>query len=621
MALSERVFSLETEYGLQFYPEKQTPSARKKSPSSKLQRTLLAQTVRQRHGLRDSEYLPNGVRIYPDDMAGGAGHPECSLPECRSAREVVVYDKAVEIMLREAIPAFEQSLRQKGFPGKVRIFKNNRDVFGTSYGCHENYRLPRNTAVLSENMATIDEFITGKADSLEKHPFIFYAMQCLVPFLVTRQILCGSGYLKTGGGRSVDFHISQRADEVTQEANYETSKARSIFDVSRDLKFTVAELASVMQSARLTFSHQLQHEREGPQLEEDMWRLHLILGDANVSGWATWMKLGMTGIVLRMVEDIFFDQLPALENPVRALHTVASDPACRALLPMRRGRPQSAIEIQRWYLRQIEQYVNSFGASSEEQALIREWEAALNDLQADPMRLADRADWVFKKKNIEALYGPVWNQKLDSNLYNNLLSFDLRYHDIGPEGFFQQLPPNPRRNVVKSAEVQAAIETPPLSRAQVRSDLYAMRHVAKVAITNWGSYKLNGQLIDLKDPLAFAHPQLFAYCVTSRACADLLERMLQRWESALTHPEAAVRKRAVTYLGWQHTAQSVELLVHVVQNDQDASVRITAIQMLRTMIKKSDPAFDTLLHSYLDTDDLSIRLELNDLFAYVHQHS
>ena len=225
----------------------------------------LMQAVSESHGIPASDYLLNGSRLAHD-----VGHAEWSLPECRSAREAAAYDKAADHLFMETVvPRAEKRLARDGFTGRLAVTKNNADNFGNSYGSHENYQMKRN------------------ADLLTDDDFVRYIAQALVPFLTTRQLLSGSGRLvgqrAFRGGQSLRYEISQRSSFIQTVVSRDTTRARPIFNLGREGEsFTVGNFR----------------------------RLHLIMGDANLSGWATWIKLGSTGLMLRLVEDLFFDEVP-----------------------------------------------------------------------------------------------------------------------------------------------------------------------------------------------------------------------------------------------------------------------------------------------------------------------
>src|SRR5437867_4081924 len=224
--------------------------------------------------------LPNGARYYVDHA-----HPEYSTPECASPRGLVAHDKAGERILELSLVALQQLLPAGQ---RVAIYKNNTDGKGNSYGCHENYLVDRKT------------------------PFS-RIVRDLTPFLVTRQIFTGAG--KVGaesareGGRTVSYQLSQRTDFFEAEVGLETTLKRPIINT-----------------------------RDEPHADPEKYRrLHCIVGDANMSEISTFLKVGTTGLILKLVEDELLPDL-SLENPVASLHEVSWDLSCRQTVRLRDGR-------------------------------------------------------------------------------------------------------------------------------------------------------------------------------------------------------------------------------------------------------------------------------------------
>ena len=247
--------------------------------------------------------LTNGARYYVDHA-----HPELSTPECRDAREVVVWDKAAERILIESMRAASATLPPDH---EVVVHKNNSDGKGNSYGCHENYLLSRET------------------------PFGRIVAQ-VTPHFVTRQIVIGAGKVgceAPGGSPAARFELSQRADFFEEEVGLETTLKRPLVNT-----------------------------RDEPHCDASRYRrLHVIIGDANLSEVATFLKVGTTAIVLAMIED---DELPrdlALAAPVAALRQVSDDVDMAKVLELGDGQRMTALEIQWEYLDMARKYAESRG--------------------------------------------------------------------------------------------------------------------------------------------------------------------------------------------------------------------------------------------------------------------
>src|SRR5205809_2776079 len=221
--------------------------------------------------------LTNGARLYVDHA-----HPEYSTPEVTSPRDAVLWDKAGERVMAEA------ARRAATIPGSapIHLYKNNTDNKGVSYGSHENYLMKRQTP-----FADIVQFLT--------------------PFFVSRQIVCGAGRAGMGqDGAAPGFQISQRADFFEVEVGLETTLKRPIINT-----------------------------RDEPHADADRYRrLHVIVGDANLSEISTYLKVGMTSLVLAMIEDAFLPDDLGIAQPVRELKHVSHDPSLKHRVKLRDGR-------------------------------------------------------------------------------------------------------------------------------------------------------------------------------------------------------------------------------------------------------------------------------------------
>jgi proteasome accessory factor A len=471
--MRDRVFSLETEYAITF-------QSSSRNSLKNLNREIfeaLRQTLVERYGISDSSFLINGSKFYYDAVRRSeesTGNIEWSLPECRTARETVIYDNAADRALAQAIPAAEQHLQQQGFAGRLFLIKNNVDSHGNTYGCHENYQAERITHWLSA----------------QEH--LRMTIRYLVPFLVTRQIFCGSG--RVGWGKTseqgVRFQIMQRADFIEAVVSKETVQERAIVNLSRESESLMAD--------------NQQHRR-----------LHLILADSNMSGWATYLKLGTMGIMLCLLEELGFGEIPHLQNPLQALRQISRDPSCTVQVQLSDGSTATAIEIQRLYLNQAEAYFQTHTASSEERDILRDWKTILDQLEQDPMQLSDRLDWVAKKRLMD-LYlqrqGQDWqNIPENKEVHYKLLELDIQYHNLSPQIslFHKLLVDKPTLATVAEIE-QAQIQPPPHTRAWLRGTAIALARTSKikVAIDFWDKLKIDQCSIAIPDPLEFYSPQL-----------------------------------------------------------------------------------------------------------------
>src|SRR5487761_1751581 len=345
--------------------------------------------------------LTNGGRLYVDHA-----HPEYSTPECTNPLSVVIWDKAGERVMAEA------AAKAATVPGSapIQLYKNNTDNKGVSYGSHENYLMRRATP-----FADIVKF--------------------LVPFFVSRQVMCGAGRVGIGAdGRGTGFQISQRADFFEVEVGLETTLKRPIINT-----------------------------RDEPHADPEKYRrLHVILGDANMSEISTYLKLGTTSLVLAMIEDKFFGADLSVEAPVAELRAVSHDPSLRRLLTLRDGRKMTAIQLQSEYLELARKYVEDrYGADVDPDTVqvLERWESVLTRLAEDPMQLSRELDWVAK---LELLEGYRSRDKLGWDA-PKLQLVDLQYSDVRLDrGLYNRLAA--RGRMVRMADEHAvgwAIDNPP----------------------------------------------------------------------------------------------------------------------------------------------------------------
>src|SRR3989454_82545 len=289
-------------------------------------------------GRSSNVFLANGARLYLDV----GSHPEYATPECDSILDLVVHDKAGERILEQLLASAEQRLREEGIRGVVYLFKNNNDSAGNSYGCHENY-------------------LTSRRDD-----FGHYA-EVLIPFFVSRQVYAGAGKaLQTARGAL--YCISQRAEHIWEGVSSATTRSRPIINT-----------------------------RDEPHADAERFRrLHVIVGDSNMSEYATFLKVGATSILLRMLEDAQVMRDMTLENPIRAIREISHDITCRRRVRLANGRELSAVEIQGEYLTRALRFAKRRGLPPLEQRALEMWEHVMTHLEEDPLKLRTEVDWVIK---------------------------------------------------------------------------------------------------------------------------------------------------------------------------------------------------------------------------------
>jgi proteasome accessory factor A len=416
--------------------------------------------------------LTNGDRLYVDHA-----HPEYSTPEVLTPRDLVRWDKAGEWVMRRAAAAAAETIPGAG---AIQLYKNNTDGKGASYGTHENYLMARST------------------------PFA-EIVRHLTPFFVSRQVFAGAGRVGIGqDGHHKAFQISQRADFFEVEVGLETTLKRPIINT-----------------------------RDEPHADPERYRrLHVIIGDATMSEVATYLKVGSTAIVLDMIEQGWFTDNGvdlSVEAPVGALRAVSHDPSLRQQVTLRDGRKLTGVQLQSEYLEQAGKFVQDrYGSDADEQTrdVLARWEAVLEGLRQDPMRLADTLDWVAKLSLLEGYRdreGLEWDAA-------KLALVDLQWSDVrADKGLYNRLAARGRmQRLFTDEEIQAAITEPPTdTRAYFRGRCLA-KYADDVAAASWDSVIFDVgretlQRVPMLEPLrgTKAHvEELLARCDTAVQLVD-----------------------------------------------------------------------------------------------------
>jgi proteasome accessory factor A len=397
-------------------------------------------------GRSSNVFLANGARLYLDV----GSHPEYATPECDSIYDVVVHDKAGERILEQLLAGAEQRLREEGIRGTIYLFKNNTDSAGNSYGCHENY-------------------LTSRRDDLAHYA------EVLIPFLVSRQIYAGAGkVLQTARGAL--YCIAQRAEHIWEGVSSATTRSRPIINT-----------------------------RDEPHADAERYRrLHVIVGDSNMSEYAAFLKVGAASILLRMLEDpsvVLRDM--TLENPIRAIREISHDMTCRRTVRLANGREVTALDIQREYLDRALRYAESRGLGPMETKALEMWEHCVTTIERDPLELDRECDWVIKYKLLEA-----YRERNELSLgHPKVALMDLQYHDVNRNrGLYYLLE---HRGMVErmctDEDIDTAIDTPPqTTRARLRGEFIRRAKERKRDYTvDWVHLKLNDhaqRTVLCKDP-------------------------------------------------------------------------------------------------------------------------
>lgn len=415
--------------------------------------------------------LTNGARLYVDHA-----HPEYSTPEVLTPFDAMLYDRAgQEIMsLAGELASAEPGAQH------IRLYKNNTDNKGASYGCHENYLMPRTVAF----------------------PRIVAAM---IPFFVTRQVIAGAGRVGVGqDGKVKGYQLTQRADFFEVEVGLETTLKRPIINT-----------------------------RDEPHADPEQYRrLHVIVGDANLSEYQTYLKVGITSLVLSMIERNWDFSGFVLTRPVKQLHAVSHDPELEHVLDLADGRRRTAVELQAEFVGQARQFVDSvYGSDADEPtlAILREWERTVDALMRDPMELATDLDWVAKKALLDGY------RRRDAMEWGDprLDLVDLQYSDANPNrGLWARLEARGRlRRMTTDEQVQHAIHHPPHdTRAFFRGECLR-RYPTDVTAASWDSviFDLPGrsalQRVPTLDPLRGTRAHVQQLLDASPTALDLISSL------------------------------------------------------------------------------------------------
>ncbi|MEE1752562.1 Pup--protein ligase [Streptomyces sp. SP18CS02] len=438
--MDRRIFGLENEYGVTC-----TFRGQRRLSPDEVARYLFRRVVS--WGRSSNVFLRNGARLYLDV----GSHPEYATPECDNVTELVTHDKAGERILEGLLVDAERRLHEEGIAGDVYLFKNNTDSAGNSYGCHENYLVARH----------------GEFSRLA---------DILIPFLVTRQLLCGAGkVLQTP--RGAVYCVSQRAEHIWEGVSSATTRSRPIINT-----------------------------RDEPHADAERYRrLHVIVGDSNMSETTMLLKVGATDLVLRMIEAGTVMRDLTLENPIRAIREVSHDITGQRKVRLASGREASALEVQREYYEKAVDFVDRRGIRTGTVAQVLElWGRTLDAIEQEDLdRIATEIDWVMKYKLIER-YRAKHNMTMS---HPRVAQIDLAYHDIHRRrGLYYLLEKKGQAaRICNDLKIFEGKSVPPqTTRARLRGDFIRRAQEQRRDFTvDWVHLKLNDQAqrtVLCKDP-------------------------------------------------------------------------------------------------------------------------
>jgi proteasome accessory factor A len=438
--MDRRIFGLENEYGVTC-----TFRGQRRLSPDEVARYLFRRVVS--WGRSSNVFLRNGARLYLDV----GSHPEYATPECDNVTELVTHDKAGERILEGLLVDAERRLHEEGIAGDVYLFKNNTDSAGNSYGCHENYLVARH----------------GEFSRLA---------DILIPFLVTRQLLCGAGkVLQTP--RGAVYCVSQRAEHIWEGVSSATTRSRPIINT-----------------------------RDEPHADAERYRrLHVIVGDSNMSETTMLLKVGATDLVLRMIEAGTVMRDLTLENPIRAIREVSHDITGQRKVRLASGREASALEVQREYYEKAVDFCERRGIrTGTVEQVLELWGRTLDAIEAEDLdRIGTEIDWVMKYKLIER-YRAKHNMTMS---HPRVAQIDLAYHDIHRRrGLYYLLERKGQAaRICNDLKIFEGKSVPPqTTRARLRGDFIRRAQEQRRDFTvDWVHLKLNDQAqrtVLCKDP-------------------------------------------------------------------------------------------------------------------------
>ena len=399
-------------------------------------------------GRSSNVFLPNGGRLYLDV----GSHPEYATAECDNLSDLIKQDQAGDRIVEELAVSAEIRLNAEGIKGQIHLFKNNMDAAGNSYGCHENFSVSR-----KKNFEEVTESI--------------------IPFLITRQIFCGAGKW-ISSSKGANFQISQRAEHMWESVSSATTRSRPIINT-----------------------------RDEPHADpEEYRRLHIIVGDSNMSETTTVLKVATTELMLRAAELGLLKDKFTIENPIKTIREISNDLKFRNSFRLSSGREITALQMQN----EMYNIVSSMPGLDEllEKPFYRYalnlWRRSLDALESEDYSLVDmELDWMIKRKFMNSYKEKHQLNDMDSRL----ILLDISYHNIRKDrGLFYILEKSGMaKTLITNNDVNSAMENPPqTTRAALRGRFIKVAQEKKRDFTvDWVNLKINDQQqssIACKDP-------------------------------------------------------------------------------------------------------------------------
>lgn len=452
----KRVIGIETEYGITCASTTgDVPPIEPEEAAQRLFQRVLEMSK------STNTFLPNGARLYLDVGA----HPEYASAECDQIDDLLANDRAGDELYAQMAASANEKLAKQGIPGRIHLFKNNVDSEGNSFGCHENYLVRRRR----DFRARIDS---------------------LIPFFVTRQILVGAGHLRKDADGSVSYEISQRAEQMWDAVSSASTRSRPMINT-----------------------------RDEPHGDAELYRrMHVIVGDSNMSEPTTALKVGTTEALLNVIEDGVWMPNFALADPTHAIRQVSLDLTGKAEVALASGETTTALDIQRRVFDLVHGHYEKTGWLADLDPTRRYvfdlWERTLTALETGATdAVATEIDWIAKKRLLERYVdrlGTDWSDPRIARL-------DLAWHDITDKGLRANLEATGGlRTVLAPEAIQRATGIPPqTTRAKLRGDFVAaaMDH-RRDYMVDWMNLRLltdgGANSLILKDPFVAADARVDA---------------------------------------------------------------------------------------------------------------
>ena len=510
-----RIFGIETEYGCL------TPNSVSSLTSDQIsQKVKDSIFFEKKHGVLDMHYrgrdeppgnggfLFNGGRLYLD-----LGHVEYATPECNGLFDLVAADQAGDLLVQMALEKVDPT-------AETSFIKNNMDHYtGATFGCHENYLVRRGV------------------------PFSQVILPAMLPFFVTRQIFAGAGRVGSHtdsyenseiGTEDADYQISQRADHIVTEV-YQW----------------------------IQFSRAIINSRDEPLADWTQFRrLHLLIGDSNMSEYATALKIGTTAVIIQLLEEGIVPEI-SIPDAVVATREISRDTSCRWEVQLENGNCSNALDIQRHYLDLAERYLR--GKDQESDWVLDEWHFVLDGLTYDPYSLVDRIDWIAKKKLLERFMeaeGLDWKDPW-------LKSLDLEYHNLNKSRglYFDLLEQGRMKKVIDEKHILRSIRVAPCNtRATARSRImHGLNQQESRYAVDWDSiYVERDHHINLDNPFLSYNKvadDFVAECFRGR----LLEDFEEQWQNLAESENNKIdqKKYEIEYKWVKKEAELIEKRVKI----------------------------------------------------------